>query len=401
MMTISPSRPILRRNLTLFLSYQFLAHLEFFNGLFVVFLSQQDVHISVIHLCLFATTAARTLGEFPSGYLGDRWGDRPMLLWGMSLMAAFAACLLYARASEVLVACFVLHGLSIAATSGADDGMLYRTVLQGNSGLLEKVRPWVSGANYLSLGTAALAGGALAQFVGWDAVFWGFCVAAAASVAALLAIRSHSVIAHEQAVEATSYRELLHRLRGHQKLFIFIASLALFEACANLAFVYTQVRCNDEGMSLLMIGISMACVELVSALGAVGSRWVKFGSTSYALCSCVAIAGLFIAGSPIEGITIIGCLLFLFIAALLKVLAETLLITRIDTELTATALSLFSLLIAAFTGLMHLLMATVGNLLASSGTMLLLAIITFFSAIWSAWSGRLILQTKPKVEACS
>ena len=392
----SATNALLTRNLALFLAYQFFAHLEFFNGLFVVFLTQQGVHMTVIHLCFVATTTARVLAEFPSGYLGDRWGDRPMLLWGMALMAVFAACLLYTKLAAALIICFVLHGLSIAATSGADDGMLYRTVLQGDDHLLEKVRPWVSGANYLSLGTAALIGGALAQFMGWQAVFWGFCLSAAVSVGSLLAIRSHSVVQREEAAEATSYHGLFKRLKAHRQLFVFVSSLALVEACANLVFIYTQVQCEREGMSLLLIGLAMACVELVGALGAVASRWIKFAQRSYALCVFAAVGGLIVAASPIESLTVVGFLLFLFVAAVFKVLAETILITRIDTELTATSLSLFSLLIAAFTGLLHLFLAALGAFISVPETILLLAGFTFLSSIWSVWSGRFLLRAEPK-----
>lgn len=368
------------RNVLLFFLFQFLVHLEFFNGLLVVFLTEKGVTPELVNFLVFTTTIVRVVGEVPSGYLGDRFGDKPMLIVGTLLMVLFAIGLFYGSSPWLWVPVFVLHGLSLASTSGADDGFLYRTVLQGDDARLCRMRPISTALNYVSLGMAAVLGGILVQFFGWNSIFFIFVICCVVALLALANIQTKSVISHGEAVEATTFANIWHTVTSCPRLVVVLALFAMIEAAANIVFVYAQFRAVSTGLGMLAIGFVMGAVEIVSASGAFLSRYISMGSAKFTMCLVALVASLALAFTGIQ-ITFVCCfLLFLLIATMFKIMAETFIVTEIDTALTVTSLSLFSLLISGFTGGMHLLFSILGHELSQNGIVKLLFVVTMMAS---------------------
>lgn len=375
-----------KRNFALFLVYQFFAHLEFFNGLFVVYLSERKIGMDFINVLLFVTTITRVLAELPSGYLSDRLGDKRLLCVATVAMILFSAGMMSSTSHLFLVMLFVVHGLSIAGTTGADDGFLYRTVLQGNDAALERVRPVSASLNYFALGVAALAGGALGQHLGWPAVFGAFCVSGVLALVALASIQAPSIVPRETATEATSFSNMRLFIRSNLPVFGFIALFALLEACANVVFIYAQFKSHSLSLNLAIVGIAMAGIELASAGGAFLSRWVKIEGVSLYFCLVGTILSLLIGFSDVPALFLGSFLAVILFVTLLKILCETFLITVVPSTVIATALSLFSFLISIFTGALHLLFAILGASLSQNGMLSILLGLATLSSILIALS---------------
>lgn len=156
-----------------------------------------------VQLTIGVFLAGLCLGMLFHGPCADRYGRRPVLLWGMvSYLGATIGCLL-AGSVEQLIAWRFLQGVGGAAAS-----VLARTIVRDLFPLNEAARilSLMHLVTMLATLVAPLAGSFLMLLHGWRAIFVGlFCFAAICLTASLICIPE----THPAEVRANSFRAAL------------------------------------------------------------------------------------------------------------------------------------------------------------------------------------------------
>ncbi len=143
---------------------------DFFLMVFMLKAISTSFAVPVSHVAeaLFLTLAARPLGALVFGWLGDRFGRRPVLMLVILLFSAFSALSGFARTLGELLLIRALFGFAMGGEWGLGASLVMETIparLRGPvSGLLQSGYP----TGYL---IASLAYYLLFDMLGWRAMF--------------------------------------------------------------------------------------------------------------------------------------------------------------------------------------------------------------------------------------
>lgn len=108
--------------------YQATSTVGFITPIFTLFLLFRDLSFAQIATLSAVNWLAVTLGEVPTGYLGDRMGRRDSLVASTVLMAASTLGFVVAESFPAFVVLYVLWGLGMTFTSGSESAWLYETL---------------------------------------------------------------------------------------------------------------------------------------------------------------------------------------------------------------------------------------------------------------------------------
>lgn len=259
------------------------------------------------------------LGQLLLGPLSDRFGRRPVMLWGMAVFTVSSAACALASSLEALVAARLLQALGACAGP-----VLGRAVVRDVYGPHESARvlSHVSTATALAPLLAPVLGGWLTAGFGWRATFI-VLTAYGLLLMALVGLMLRETNAHpdpramEPARMLANYRTLLADPVYRSALLIGCGAFAaLFAFISGSPFVYIELF----GMSPLQMGLAFGVNVTGFMLGTmmsarlsrrVGSaRLIRFGVFAGAACG-ISLAALALAGvahpaavmAPVWGVT--------------------------------------------------------------------------------------------------
>jgi DHA1 family bicyclomycin/chloramphenicol resistance-like MFS transporter len=272
-------------------------------------------------LTLSALLLAFGVSQLFWGPLSDRFGRRPILLWGLSAYVVAAIASAMAPTMALLVVWRIVQGAAMGAAV-----MCARAVVR------DLYAP-VAGARAMSRGLTGLGviaclsaplGGLLSQLFDWRAALLALAVFGALALM-LIALRFEETLARKNP-RALELRTLVHTWWTIVRNPTFVAfSLlstasygALFTFLASSSFIFIGVL----GLSTTEYGLAMFSVSFVYILGTFACRRLlpRFGvRRSVALAAVLSLAGgLLTAGLAWAGVQSIWALLlplYLFILA--------------------------------------------------------------------------------------
>ena len=115
----------LRRAVLTYYAYRCVCAIGFIGPFLNVFLVERGVTFTDLALGGSAMAAVTTLGEVPSGYVGDRIGRRRSLLLSQTLFAVGISSWAFVRSTAAVVSVFVVLGLGATFQSGSTEAWLY------------------------------------------------------------------------------------------------------------------------------------------------------------------------------------------------------------------------------------------------------------------------------------
>ena len=249
-------------------------------------------------LTLTALLLAFGLSQLVCGPISDRWGRRPVLLWGLVVYVLASVASTLAPSMEWLIAARTLQGAAMGAGV-----MCARAIVR------DLYRP-VEGARVMSKGLTGLGviaglsgplGGLLTDVANWRVALLTLAVFGAATLA-LVAWRFEETVSQKnpQALQPATLLATWRRILGHRTFWAWSALSAgsyggLFTVLAASPFVFIDLL----GVSRWAYGLIMCSVSLTYLVGTVLCRRLL---PRYGLQRTVAIA----AGFTITGGTLMG-----------------------------------------------------------------------------------------------
>jgi MFS family permease len=266
---VTPRRPI-EKDLALFQIYRFLSTSYLFAPVIMLFFAARGLSVTEVTLLNSVYCVTAMLFEVPTGVLADRWGRRRAMVLGSLMMAA--GCLLdWVGHSFALFAVGEgLLALGMTLTSGADSAYLFDLLRDaGRAHEYRRREGTASAAKLIGVAVALAAGGWLAKHdvAATYLASAGVCLAASV-VAALLGDEP----AHLPRAEARSLVQQVvgsaRRVLSHRPLLFAVLFSAVVFTLVRMAIYLHQPYLSAAGMDISRIGLVMAGLSLLAALGA-------------------------------------------------------------------------------------------------------------------------------------
>ena len=250
-------------------------------------------------LTLTALLLAFGLSQLAWGPLSDRFGRRPILLWGMAAFVLASVGSLFATSMEQLIAWRTVQGVAMGSAV-----MCARAIVRDLYGPAEGARVMSKGLTGLGVFACICAplGGLLSDLVNWRATLGALAVFGAVTLA-LLASRFQETLKtpNPRALEPREMLRIWAQILRHPVFWTFTllattSYAGLFTFLATSSFVFIKVL----GLSKTHYGLLMASMSGVYILGTLLCRRLL---PRLGIRRTVAIAGAFtLTGGTIMGV---------------------------------------------------------------------------------------------------
>lgn len=255
-------------------------------------------HMSQTQLTLSALLLAFGTSQLIWGPLSDRFGRRPILLWGLTAYTLAAVASTLAPSIEQLIIWRVVQGAAMGAVVMCARAVV-RDLYQPRDGA-RIMSKGMSGLGVLACICAPL-GGLLSELFGWRAALMALPVFGSAALL-LIALRFQETLPHKnlRALEpATLLRTWLDIVRNPTFLTFSALSAAsyggLFTFLATSSFVFIQIM----GLSNARYGLMMFVMSLAYIVGTFACRRLlpRFGlRQSVAIAAAISLTGGLLMG---------------------------------------------------------------------------------------------------------
>lgn len=119
------SESTLRRTKYTFYLYMALASVGFMSPFIIIFLTDRGITFKDLALAGSTMAIVSNFAEFPSGYVGDRYGRRISLIASQVCIALGNTGYFFTRSTLGIVGVYALLGLGVAFRSGSESAWLY------------------------------------------------------------------------------------------------------------------------------------------------------------------------------------------------------------------------------------------------------------------------------------
>jgi len=230
-----------------------------------LFWQERGVGVQGVVWCEIIYALTVTLLEIPSGIWADRFGRRRMLLICGALDVAEFVLLLFARDFWAFALAVFLAGVGKALSSGSEHALLYDSLLaEGKQADFEKLLGRLSAIDFAGTVAAALSGGVLANWLGFEFN----CIVSACSMAAaflvILTLREPPMLTRPEGelADLQYAKQALKLFRAEPLLLLYCTTGALLGACMIYLDEFWQLLMEDAGVPVALFGVVSAGVFL-------------------------------------------------------------------------------------------------------------------------------------------
>lgn len=158
-------------NITKLKTIGFLSELYFYTPIFTLFLIMHGIKLETIIFAQILYSVGSLIGEMPTGYFADKYGDKQAVVLGLVLDALGMLMLFLSPILTVLIIFFLIRGVSGAFLSGSIEALMFESHKKEGNGRETYQQAF---GRYLSNGVlafiaATLVSGILAQLFGENA----------------------------------------------------------------------------------------------------------------------------------------------------------------------------------------------------------------------------------------
>lgn len=297
---------------------------------------------------IYAVTVV--LLEIPSGIIADKWGRKRMMI----LNAFFGCCefliLLYATKFWHFAAAVLLAGIGRSACSGAENALLYDSLLvSGKEQLFEKYLGRLNAWDFAAAIIAALSGSVLASWWGYELNYWLSSVGMFVSLCFSLLLVEPKVRSNrdDTPIPIRDYVTASFKFfRNNLDVCLVLLSGMIVGAAVNFIDEFWQLYISRIGIPVFYFGLFSAGLSLLRLPGNMLAYKIKDRIRYRVLISgvflIIAVGLLYI--STVKGYSsLVVLFLICIVSGLIDPLAAGYLHHRIDSSMRATIDSFQSL----------------------------------------------------------
>ncbi|WP_447912777.1 MFS transporter [Microbacterium phyllosphaerae] len=289
-----------------------------FGATFVSFMQAQGLSASVVGALLSITAITSIFFEAPSGAWGDRFGHKRLVVLGLVLWGTGLIVFACSNSAWIFAFAITLWGAGLASYSGAATSLLINTL--NSDGLGHQGSSAVRGAEVVRWSAAA----AGAVIVGLTA--WAMSTALSIIVAGALLILAALWVAigwpesprHEQMSMRRNLVAGTRFLAGPRGRPLVVFSILASVDLAIVILTWQPIVLEIVEIPDGMLGFSLLCLTVATALGAAATRWLNRVPREWTLAGTLTLLNLslVLVGSGSSGaiIGLLGAEFFLGVA---------------------------------------------------------------------------------------
>jgi MFS family permease len=239
-----------------------------------LFWEQRGMSVLMVVLCEIIYAVTIVIFEIPTGVLADRFGRKPLLVFGAVLSMLEFIILLFAHQFWTFALVVSLAGISSACTSGAWNALLYDSLAAvQKQRFFEKIVGRMNSLDFAGSLIAALSGGVLAKYYGFEFNYILSALSMFLAFVLTLFVKEPSRISLNGVQQAKEenvrfyIRKSLSFYKTNPKLVSIITHAMAIAVCITYLDEFWQLYLNEIEYTVLFFGVFSAFISLARIPG--------------------------------------------------------------------------------------------------------------------------------------
>ena len=340
-----------KRNIYLFLIFDFLTNLSPLSFIYALFLKQQNISLTQIGFIISVYQISKLIFEIPSGVFSDKYGRKTCAFIGQFSLIVFLISTLITRSYNSLLLISIIRGISFAFLSGTADCIFSESILKCCPDKMDYYMGVDKILFYCSIGLSSIIGGFLAGY-SYATVFYFDIAIQIICFIFIFIFKETRMFNNNQKKEP---KECIRFFHGFDFLNYKVIYLILLPAILAICFLpyedYYSVLLKSHNIAENVIGFMFSCVMFSQSVFGICAQKInsKLGYDFSVRKLPFIIVTLFIIMSIFQGHILLSWLLYVCCASLMSInniSYNSCLQKSIEDTNRGTILSLRSLLIA-------------------------------------------------------
>ena len=352
-----------KKNIMFYGGYILVSSFALTRGVFLLYLTQKGM--STFEIAMYSTifNFFMAIFEIPTGYIGDRIGNRNSMIVGSFLLGLHAVFMLVCNYKPILLVLGVVEAISYTFISGSDGALLY--ILLEQEGAEKK---YITVNSYFLAIQSAIMGitiffGALIAEYSWSLVYGLQALLLFSSSLILLGIKETKIHNNKSKDNRNKNKYKLSKYILHNSIplfVIFVLGASISDGVFCGYYNINQLIFAKMNISLAMIGVFFSLSYFINTVAyLLVNVLIRFFNRRqiFTYCFCLqAVVFIIMANSDDKVLFMIWSIIACFIPEILFILADSIIQDYIISEYRATILSIVSMLRSCISALCYGLM---------------------------------------------
>lgn len=333
--------------------FNFLNNMSFERVLWVIYLLDKNMSLIEIGLIQSILNISMFIFEFPSGFIGDRYGRRISLFIGNFMIMTYLFVFLFSDNFYQFCMGSIFYGLGLTFISGSNEALVYDNLKSLNKeSKYNNILSKISFISILGLLISIYVGGVLEK-ISLNLIFIiGIIVRIIASLF-ILFIKEHPYLSTTQKPTFINIKASIYFFKTNRLLLYFLFTSSLFISFFSVYVLFGQeiLRINGEEN---LYDISLIFVLLYSLSGIISlvyNKLIKSLTSTYLIFCNSLLIGMLLLLSIYKNIFNYYSIIFIIVGALYEIndLTYNIIINNLSaSNLRARIFSMYSLLTTIF-----------------------------------------------------
>lgn len=333
--------------------FNFLNNMSFERVLWVIYLLDKNMTLIEIGVVQSILSISMFIFEFPSGFIGDRYGRRTSLFIGNFMIMTYLCIFLFSDNFYQFCIGSIFYGLGLTFISGSNEALVYDNLKSLNKeNRYNDILSKISFISILGLLISIFVGGVLEKTSLNSIFIIGIIVRIIISIL-IFFIKEHPYLSATQKPTFIDIKASIYFFKTNRLLLYFLFTSSLFISFFSVYILFGQeiLRINGEKN---LYDISLIFVFLYSLSGIISliyNKLVKSLTSTYLIFCNSFLIGIFLFFSIYKNISNHYYIIFIIVGALYEIndLTYSIIINNLSSSnLRARIFSMYSLLTTIF-----------------------------------------------------